>query len=311
MRRLFLLVAAAAANAASAAQILFLEPREIANTGYADLRSACEARLEAWGLDVTYTRSAIPSHHVEAAAREVERLPTPTLYVTAHTTLAQAVAAVRPEIPLVVATLANPADLGLGGVDERRAANITGFTYYHPFELKHLEIIRELAPEARTIGIVMDRHWSGEELSRRIVSESQALVGARVATFLVEDATDLPRLDAPEAAGVDAWFVPDTPSSRILGKDIAARLARYKRPTIGAHASHLEGGGLAIYEPERIDHWARICTMLRAVLSGTPAREIAFDRPTSFRLVVSRAAARRMGLRVPDSVLKRADQVLP
>lgn len=301
-------MAAAAATAAPAAQVLFLEPREIASTGYADLRAACAGRL---GGGVTYANAVLSAQELAVAKREVERLPTPDVYVTAHTTLAQAVAAVHPDVPLVFATLADPADLGLGGVDVRRAANVTGFTYFQPIELKHLEIIVELAPGARTIGVVMDRHWSGEALSRRIVADSQALVGARVATFLVEAAEDLPRLEGEEAAEVDAWFVPDTPSNRILGREIAARLVRWRKPTVGAHRSHLEGGGLAIYEPERIDHWARVCGMLRTILSGTPARDIAFDRPRSFRLVVSRAAARRMGLRIPDSVLKRADRVLP
>lgn len=309
--RWILLLAAVAANGAAAAQIVFLEPREIVSTGFSDLRSACEGRLDPADRTVTFARVALPSERLEDARDALERLAVPDVYVTGHTTLAQAAASARPEVPLVIATLADPADLGLGGVDERRVANVTGFTYFQPFELKHLEIIRALSPEARTIGIVMDRHWAGEALSRRIVAQSQALVGARIATFVVEDAEDLWRLEGDEARGVDAWFVPDTPPSRILGKDIAARLVRWKKPTIGAHGSHLEGGGLAIYEPERIDHWARVCGMLRTILSGTPARDIAFDRPRSFRFVVSAGAARRMGLRIPEAVLKRADRVLP
>jgi len=50
--------------------------------------------------------------------------------------------------------------------------------------------------------------------------------------------------------------------------------------------------------------------MTRLILSGVPARTIPFDRPKQFRLVVNRERAGALGIVLPRSILKRADDLI-
>jgi putative ABC transport system substrate-binding protein len=46
------------------------------------------------------------------------------------------------------------------------------------------------------------------------------------------------------------------------------------------------------------------------ILRGTPPRELPFELPTRFELVVNVKTGKRLGLVVPPSLLARADEVV-
>ncbi len=50
--------------------------------------------------------------------------------------------------------------------------------------------------------------------------------------------------------------------------------------------------------------------MVDKILKGTPPGEIAWEQSTKFELVLNMKAARSLGLKVPQSVLVSADEVI-
>lgn len=234
----------------------------------------------------------------------------PTVFVTAHTDLAKAASSRFPGASVILATLADPQQLGFDITGPGRP-NVSGFTFHHEFELKHFEFLREIDPRIRRVGVIVDRHWQTEALSRRILDQGPALLGMEVEIFSLEEGGDpLEWSKGPSAARMDAWFVPDTPTNRIHGAAIAREVRRLQRPSIGGHRSHAVGGGLMVYEPDRVDPWPRIARIVNLVLSGVPARDIAFDRPSTFRLTVNLKAAAELGVAMPVSLTRRADEVI-
>jgi len=63
---------------------------------------------------------------------------------------------------------------------------------------------------------------------------------------------------------------------------------------------------LLAYVSERFDPWPRVAEMMSLVLSGVPAREIPFERPKRFELIVNQATARDLGVNLPKSILVKA-----
>ena len=54
----------------------------------------------------------------------------------------------------------------------------------------------------------------------------------------------------------------------------------------------------------------RSASLIDKILKGTPPGEIPFEQSTKFELVLNRKAARALGLKVPQSVLVSADEVI-
>lgn len=290
-------------------QIVFLEP-EGTKGGFAQFAAQVSKVVRSRHADVVLKHRYIAVTDISTARYQLAEIEAPHVLVTAHTLIAQAAVLQFPDIPIVVATLADPAQLGLTSSTTQRP-NVTGFTFHHEFELKHFEFLRELDPRIQRVGVIVDRHWRTEALSRRIVEQGPALVGIEVEVFSAEEGGDpLEWSKSPSAARMDAWFVPDTPTNRIHGAAIAREVRRLKRPSIGGHRSHAIGGGLMVYEPDRVDPWPRIARIVNLVLSGVPARDIAFDRPSTFRLVVNLKAAAELGIAMPVSLTRRADEVI-
>ena len=232
----------------------------------------------------------------------------PAALVTAHTAVAQAALRELPNVPVVLLTLADPVNLGVVDVPLGSNTNVTGYTFSVPFEMKHLEILKQSVPSVRRVGVISDTFWADGPVARRMLDEAPAILGVSAKLVSAQTVEQLDQIPA-SAGQVDAWFVPDTPFNRVHAARIVAHIRASQKPSIGGSTSHLTHGGLLVYEPVRIDPWPRMADMVRLILAGVPARRIPFDRPKLFRLAVNRAAAFELGVELPKSILKRADEI--
>ena len=72
----------------------------------------------------------------------------------------------------------------------------------------------------------------------------------------------------------------------------------------------VEAGGLMSYFADHRELWRRVAAQVDRILKGTPPRELPFELPTRFELVVNVKTGKRLGLVVPPSLLARADEVV-
>jgi putative ABC transport system substrate-binding protein len=71
----------------------------------------------------------------------------------------------------------------------------------------------------------------------------------------------------------------------------------------------VEQGVLLSYEARHADAAARMAEQLDKILRGTPAGDIPFELPATFRVAINLRSARRLGFTVPPAVLLRVDKV--
>jgi putative ABC transport system substrate-binding protein len=292
--------------------VVFLNPAGNPPAGGRDpFEKAFEQRARPFQADVRLEFVDVPAEDVEVTAKALAALKSRRIdaLVTIHTTIAEAIVREMPGKPLVFLTMADPVLLGV--VDDAVAprTDVTGFTSNVPYELKHVELLKEVAPGIRRIGIVSDHFWAMGEVPQRVLAESPALFDVSAQLFEAETPEAVATLAQRGAAErIDAWFIPDTPINRIHAAQIAAQVLATGKPSIGGSAGHVRAGGLIAYEALRPDPWPRLADMTNLILSGVPARTIPFDRPKTFRVVVNRARAAALGLELPRSVLLRADE---
>jgi putative ABC transport system substrate-binding protein len=92
---------------------------------------------------------------------------------------------------------------------------------------------------------------------------------------------------------------------QISNAALAARL-----PTIHGFREPVEAGGLMSYGANFFYMFRRAAEYVDKILRGARPAELPIEQPNKFDLVINVRTARALGLRIPESLLLRADEVI-
>ncbi len=251
--------------------------------------------------------------HEESARRISTALrDRPALLIATSSESALIAKGVTADVPIVFASWQDPIRVGLVRSLADPGANLTGFTSFVPMDLKRLELLREIAPKARSLGIVIDHWWMQETDGEAILRAAKMQLGLEGRVFVMEKPQDLRVLEGPAAREIDVWYVPPTTLPFEHPAQTMHALAALRRPIMVPTSRFVDIGGLIAYEPKiSVDDALGLFAKLAGlILDGVPVSEIPVERPQSFSLAVNVGEARRLGLSLPDSLLRRADRVI-
>jgi putative ABC transport system substrate-binding protein len=215
-------------------------------------------------------------------------------------------------IPIVFTSGADPVAMGLVANLGRPEANLTGFTnYFGPIAGKRLELLRELVPNAPSIGVLINpTNANAIDHRQRIETAAQQMgqpISVVMASTEAEIAGAFERWSADKTGGI---YVSDDPAyaSRVA---LFVGLADRHALPVSYHADHFtRAGGLMSYGA-RIGDGVRVAgTYARRILQGEKVSNLPVQQPSKFHFAVNLATARRLQLVIPPSLLARADEVI-
>jgi putative tryptophan/tyrosine transport system substrate-binding protein len=213
-------------------------------------------------------------------------------------------------IPIVF-VLGDPVGTGLIANLARPGGNITGLTNQQPdLAGKRLEILRDLVPSLRRLAIManVDYPFAVPEVAE--VRGAAGTLGLDVVNLEIRRAEDIAPAFESLNGRADALYVVNdalvvTNRVRINTWAAAARL-----PTMHGTRAVVEAGGLISYGPNFPHLFRRTADYVDKILRGTKPGDIPVERPTKFDLVINNTTARAIGLKIPESFLLRADEVI-
>lgn len=214
-------------------------------------------------------------------------------------------------IPIVAVDLeSDPLALGYAKTLARPGGNVTGvFLDLPEMSAKQLQLFREIVPRLSRVALVGDSVANASQF--RETERAAQTFKVQVQTFEGRTAAELDAaLEAARRNGVGAVIIFSSPPV-FYNRVRIATLAREKRlPTVGLFTEFAEAGGLLTYGPSLREAFRRCGVYVGKILNGAKPADLPIERPEKFEFVINMKIAKALGLTIPHSLQRRADQLI-
>jgi putative ABC transport system substrate-binding protein len=251
------------------------------------------------------------SDRLAELATELVRLPVDV--VAASTTPAiQAVMRATSTVPIVMMSSGDPIGAKLVASLARPGGNVTGVsTMATELSGKRLELLKEAVSGATRAAAIWNTADDGMNAEYRETVIAASALGIELQPLGARTSDELVR--AYEAAGRGgAQVVVVMQDPFILGNRtrLVDLSARSRLPTISGDPGFAAAGGLMSYGPNPAQAVRRMAYFVDRILKGATPGDLPVEQPTTFDLVINQKTAQALGLRIPQSVLLQATEVI-
>lgn len=216
-------------------------------------------------------------------------------------------------IPIVFSAVLDPVGSGLVSSLARPGGNVTGVSFFAGPEVagKALQLLVEVVPTVTWVAVLQNPSNIQHPFFVKQAEVAAQAVGVELRSFEARDLDALnPAFTSMRQAHAGAVVVLADAMYYVHRKRIADLSANNRLPAIYGQKEHVDAGGLMAYGPGFADRYRRAGIYVGRILKGSQPGELPVEQPTKFELVVNLATAKTLGLRIPQSILLRADEVI-
>ena len=257
---------------------------------------------------------------VRSALGQLERVPALVLelmqlkvdvVVVANDPALRAVLKVNSTIPIVMAGYTDD-PIAMGWIESYRhpGKNVTGaFTVNSALIAKRLELIKEMLPNVSRLAVFWDRTFGQRQLEEAQRVSPQ--LGLRLQLIEVRSPADLGSAFASaKQANADAVLLVWSPIFYVNRRHIAALALEAGLPLFSDMSSSPQAGGLLSYGSFGNESFARAGRYVDQILKGAKPADLPVEQMENIKLVVNAKTAKALGIKLPESILVRADEVI-
>ena len=217
-------------------------------------------------------------------------------------------------VPIVFIGVSDPVGAGYVASFARPGGNITGFTLFEPsLGGKWLATLKEIAP-ATVRAAVMANPDTAILQGRLFVPAFESAATALSVEAITAHVRSTGDIEAAleslgQRPGGGLIVVPESFTS--THRELIVRLAAQHRvPAMYPCRQFPASGGLMSYGPDYVDTIRRSAAYIDRIMRGEKPAELPVQAQTKFELVINLKTAKALGLKVPESFLVRADEVI-
>jgi putative ABC transport system substrate-binding protein len=242
---------------------------------------------------------------------ELVRLGVDVLVAPGSEAALQAAQAATKTIPIVtVAIDYDPVARGYVASLARPGGNTTGvFLQQVELTAKRIQLLKETLPNLEHAAVFWDT-FSADQLEAADVAARG--VGLQLQHFKFQDPPY--QFDAPIRAIVrqrsNALLLLASPVFLGQGPELAEIAIRNRLPTSSPFGQSAKDGVLMAYGANLPQMFGLAAEYVGKILRGVKPSDLPMQQPTQFELVVNLKTAQALGIKIPDAVLLRADEVI-
>jgi ABC-type uncharacterized transport system substrate-binding protein len=211
---------------------------------------------------------------------------------------------------IIFMVVANPVLAGAGKNDKEHLPNVTGAYIPAPHE-EALALLKQFLPNARRLGTLFTPAEVNSEFYKSELERISAQQGFYLEAVGVSTSSEVS--DAALALcsrDIDVFCQLSDNLTGASYTSIAEAAKRYKKPLVGFAAGQAEKGAFMTVSRDYYDGGVEAAKLVARVLRGENPASIPFTLVTKITHTYNVAVATRLGIRIPQALLDKADKVI-
>ena len=248
----------------------------------------------------------IPELAADLVRRKVD------VIVVENTRAAEAVKRLTSTIPIVLSVVADPVGSGLVTSDARPGGNVTGLSFISAeLSAKRLQLLKEAVPRLTRVAVLWnpDTPWH----QKAIADLKAAALGLSLKLSFVSARRPeefSPAFSEISRTHVQGLYVMDDVIFSAHRTTLLNLVSKAQLPSSYSERPFVVEGGLMSYGANISDMWRRSAGYVDKILRGAKPGDLPIERPTKFELMINLKTAKTLGLKIPDSMLVQASEVI-
>jgi putative tryptophan/tyrosine transport system substrate-binding protein len=219
-------------------------------------------------------------------------------------------------IPIVFWGPAFPVEQGLVDSFARPGRNLTGVVWNSAFD-KHVEFIKQVAPRARRVAFFRTltalRTLTGGAFAGTVaqIESTGRAMGLEMKSVEVTRQEDFAgAFKSIKAWGPQALIAYATPTTGQARQQIVDFANDSRMPLFSDSRLFVDAGGFFSHGPLTSEMTVQSVRQLDRILRGAQPASLPVEMPTRYETVVNQKTADRLGIKIPQALLARVDEVI-
>ena len=231
--------------------------------------------------------------------------------VVASTAAARSALEVTRSTPVVFLS-GDPVGSGLVASLAKPGGNATGVSgVLTELTAKQLELLRAITPRARRIACLMSSANPSAVQQLEAARKAAQALGAQIIPLDARNDSELEAaLHALAHSGADSLLVTGDILFRANKSRIAQAVRKAKLPGAFPYREYHDYGVLMSYGPDLKEAGRKMAGYVERILKGTKPADLPIEQIAKYELVIDLRVAKELGIKVPEALLQRADEVL-
>jgi putative ABC transport system substrate-binding protein len=221
---------------------------------------------------------------------------------------------VTPTVPIVMNSFVDPVQLGVVKSIARPETNVTGIWTAGGIDAltgKRLALLKEVVPDLSRVGVMIASDDRSDAILQRLLPATTHALALTYQVYDVRTPAELePAFAKAVSDGVQGLFISQTPFFSAHKAEVVALAARSRLPAVYGFRENAEVGGLMAYSSSLPEAYRQMARLVAKILKGAKPADLPVELAEKFELVVNNKTAKALGLKIPESFLLRADEVI-